>query len=78
MKKFLSLLVLISLFSYLLAGTVSCPSFYYICCSGDTSESCKCIKNGEDIQCKLKITCTIPSKIPTLSQIGKNIKSTCN
>ena len=78
MKKLLSLLVLISLFSYLLAGTFSCPSFHYICCSGDNSETCKCIQNGEDIKCKLKITCKIPSKRPILTQNGNNYKSRCS
>ena len=79
MKIILSLLILISLFSYLLAGTFSCPSFFYICCSSDSSNTCKCVPYSAETEteCKLKVKCNDVSKSPVYTEQGKNVKSTC-
>ena len=77
MKIILSLLILLSLVSYLLAGTSICPSFYYICCSSNYSDSCKCVSIGVEEKCKLKLSCKNPTKKPTYTQNGNSSKSTC-
>ena len=77
MKVILSLLILVSLFSYLLAGTFSCPSLNYICCSSDSYNTCKCVNIGVEEQCKTKVKCNDVSKSPVYTQNGKNVKATC-
>ena len=77
MKKLLSLLILISLFSYLSAGIFSCPGYFYICCSSDSYNTCKCVNVDVETECKVKIKCNDVSKSPVYTQEGKNSKSTC-
>ena len=77
MKIILPLLILISMFSYLLAGTFSCPSFHYICCLSDSLDSCKCFSYAVETECKSKVTCVYPSQCPVLIQDGTNIKVRC-
>ena len=73
--KILSLLILISLFSYLLAGTITCPSLNYICCSSTKSlDSCKCFNIAIKKKCQIMTTCNLPKK-PTVT-IEKNLFST--
>ncbi len=75
MKIILSLLILISLFSYLLAGTITCPSLEYICCSSSVStDSCKCLNKALKKKCQTTISCNLPKK-PILT-IDKNGLST--
>ena len=78
MKKILSLLILISMFSHLLGGTISCPSFNYICCISDSFDTCKCINLGVEEKCQTTVKCNLPSKRPIYIQDGKKIKATCN
>ena len=77
MKKILSLIIFISLVSYLLAGRSSCPSFHYICCSSLSSDTCKCVQVGVAEECKLRVSCQNASKRPIYIQEGTNTKSTC-
>ena len=77
MKKILSLIIFISLVSYLLAGRCSCPSFHYICCSSNYSDTCKCVRVGVEEECKLRVSCKNASQRPIYTQEGYSSKSTC-
>ena len=72
MKIILSLLSLLSLFSYLLAGTITCPSLEYICCSSSqSSDSCKCLNKAIKKKCQTTISCQLPRKpILTIDENG--------
>ena len=78
MKIILSLLILISLFSYLLAGTISCPSFNYICCSLDSFDSCKCFNLAVKKKCEIKVICDKLSQKPIFTKDPNNMTSNCN
>ena len=78
MKAILPLLILISLFSYLLAGRFSCPSYNYVCCSSESSNTCKCVKLGVEAKCRKVLKCGTPSKRPTYIQDGTKIKGSCD
>ena len=77
MKIILSLLILIFLFSYLLAGTFSCPALNYICCSSDSHNSCKCLSLAVKPNCFLMVKCSLSAEKPVYTRDGSNMNSNC-
>ena len=75
MKIILSLLILISLFSYLLASRFSCPRFNYICC---LSDSCKCFPLGVKAKCGYIVKCKNPLEEPHIYTNEPNNHINCD
>ena len=73
MKKVLFFLIMMSLFSYLLA--ITCLSTQKICCTANDINKCSCKSKSYSGSCSYKsFTCTSP-KGPKCS--GSNTKITC-
>lgn len=76
-KMIISLIIILTLFSYSLEGIFSCSRGYYICCSSRESESCQCVQNDTDKQCQTSIKCNSSAQSPLYIVLEKEIKARC-
>ena len=60
MKKFLIILIVVTLFSYLSA--FECPSDSTACCMDNNPFGCFCAPLGGTVKCNVKLTCRSPKK----------------